>query len=95
MADMNAKCYISAAFQKSEGLGKGALDPSIAFLFSELLRYMLFWRDRRRKPSAAESLLLAALSKAISSAITYQQAGGLSAEAEDQEAVADNRHAQG
>lgn len=47
------------------------LNPSITFFLNETLKYLLLPRHRRRKPSAAVTFLLAAVSKAIASAITY------------------------
>lgn len=47
------------------------LNPSITFFLNELLKYLLLPRHQRRTPSAAVTFLLAAVSKAIASAITY------------------------
>ncbi|EED15630.1 mitochondrial carrier protein, putative [Talaromyces stipitatus ATCC 10500] len=47
------------------------LNPSITFFLNELLKYLLLPRQKRQTPSATVTFLLAAISKAIASAITY------------------------
>lgn len=47
------------------------LNPSITFFLNEFLKYSLFPRDKRGKPSAATTFLLAAISKSAASSITY------------------------
>ncbi|KAI7970958.1 hypothetical protein EIK77_000625 [Talaromyces pinophilus] len=47
------------------------LNPSITFFLNELLKYLLLPRHKRKNPSATVTFLLAAISKAVASAITY------------------------
>ncbi|KKK19742.1 hypothetical protein AOCH_006133 [Aspergillus ochraceoroseus] len=47
------------------------LNPSITFFLNEVLRYAIFRRNKRRKPSALATFLLAAISKSTASSITY------------------------
>ncbi|EEA22496.1 hypothetical protein TMatcc_001344 [Talaromyces marneffei ATCC 18224] len=47
------------------------LNPSITFFLNELLRYLLLPRQKRKNPSATVTFLLAAISRAVASAITY------------------------
>ncbi len=47
------------------------LNPSLTFFFHELLRRTLLPQSRRDKPAASATFLLAAVSKAIASTITY------------------------
>lgn len=48
------------------------LNPSITFFLNEVLKYVLLPREKKRsKPSPATTFLLAALSKAAASSITY------------------------
>lgn len=47
------------------------LNPSITLFLNEALKYMLLSRERREKPSPMTTFLLAALSKAAASSITY------------------------
>jgi hypothetical protein len=47
------------------------LNPSITFFLNEVLKYALLPREKRQRPSAAVTFLLAALSKSIASSITY------------------------
>jgi hypothetical protein len=47
------------------------LNPSITFFLNEFLKYLLLPRHKRRSPSATVTFLLAAISKAVASAITY------------------------
>ncbi|KAI9736592.1 MAG: hypothetical protein M1835_003320, partial [Candelina submexicana] len=47
------------------------LNPSLTFLFHELLSRSLLPRSQRDKPAASTTFLLAAVSKAVASTITY------------------------
>lgn len=47
------------------------LNPSITFFLNEVLKYILLSRASREKPSPATTFLLAAMSKAAASSITY------------------------
>lgn len=47
------------------------LNPSITFFLNEFLKYTFLSREKRSKPSPATTFLLAALSKAAASSITY------------------------
>ncbi|BCR89757.1 putative mitochondrial carrier protein [Aspergillus chevalieri] len=47
------------------------LNPSITFFLNEVLKYTLLQGEKRSKPSPATTFLLAALSKAAASSITY------------------------
>lgn len=47
------------------------LNPSITFFLNELLKYLLLPRHKRKNPSATVTFLLAAISKAVASAVTY------------------------
>jgi hypothetical protein len=47
------------------------LNPSITFFLNEVLKYLLLPRHKRKSPSATVIFLLAAISKAVASAITY------------------------
>ncbi|OOQ90104.1 putative mitochondrial carrier protein [Penicillium brasilianum] len=47
------------------------LNPSITFFLNEVLKYALLPREKRQRPSAAVTFLLAALSKSTASSITY------------------------
>ncbi|KAB8231000.1 putative mitochondrial carrier protein [Aspergillus alliaceus] len=47
------------------------LNPSITFFLNEFLKYTFFPREKRAKPSAAATFLLAAVSKSAASSVTY------------------------
>ncbi|KAH8705902.1 putative mitochondrial carrier protein [Talaromyces proteolyticus] len=47
------------------------LNPSITFFLNEFLKYALLPRNKRQNPPAAATFLLAAISKAVASTITY------------------------
>ncbi|KAE8147593.1 mitochondrial carrier domain-containing protein [Aspergillus avenaceus] len=47
------------------------LNPSITFFLNEFMKYSLLPRDKRGKPSAITTFLLAAISKSAASSITY------------------------
>jgi hypothetical protein len=47
------------------------LNPALTFLFHETLLRMLVKRDRRQNPGSRTTFIIAALSKAIASSITY------------------------
>lgn len=47
------------------------LNPSITFFLNEILKYALLPRAKRKRPSAAMTFLLAALSKSAASSVTY------------------------
>lgn len=47
------------------------LNPSITFFLNEFLKYLLLPRHRRQSPPATVTFLLAAISKAVASALTY------------------------
>lgn len=47
------------------------LNPSITFFLNEFLKYLLLPRHKRSNPPATVTFLLAAISKAVASAITY------------------------
>ncbi|KAL1964428.1 hypothetical protein VTN77DRAFT_6986 [Rasamsonia byssochlamydoides] len=74
------------------------LNPSITLCLNELLKCLLLPRRQRQKPSAAVTFLLAAVSKAIASTITYPfslaktraQANGVGSNSRDDTATQDN-----
>ena len=47
------------------------LNPSITLFLNELLKYALLSREKRERPSPATTFLLAAMSKAAASSVTY------------------------
>ncbi|PWY71722.1 hypothetical protein BO70DRAFT_382034 [Aspergillus heteromorphus CBS 117.55] len=47
------------------------LNPSITFFLNEVLKFSLLKKDKRQRPSAMATFLLAALSKSAASSVTY------------------------
>lgn len=76
------------------------LNPSITFALNELLKCVLLPREKRQKPSAVITFLLAAISKAAASSVTYpislaktrMQANGSTREPRDKESLSSTRN---